>query len=574
MPTNTEKLRNTLLKKGYPGVECTEWHNSIKLEGEMNNWKDIVAAGKVATKFGYKGVVNEIKLKGFEEPAIRAPKVVDGAIDNRKPDVLIIGGGVIGCSIARELSKFKLDILLLDKESDVAMHASSRNDGMIHPGIASHVNTLRGKMNVKGNAMYTQICKELDVPFERYGNLILFSSKPLALGAGALFKVRSKHYGIPMEFIDRKRLETEFEPNITDDVVAAYSFPSSGVLSPYKLTVAFAENAVENGVEVSLDTMVLSMRKDYDKILSVKTNRGTVYPKTVINAAGVFCDQIAAMADDKFFSIHPRKGEVVILDKKKGPDVTRSMGLVSANMVNSTSKGGGVMRTIDNNVLVGPDAYEQPLREDFSTHRENINAVLDKHLKLIKTFHPSDAITYFSGIRACTYEEEFIVERSEYVKNLIHAAGIQSPGLASAPAIAEEISKITVSVLSETMQVHANDKYNPYRTKTPHLGKLSFEEKQKVIKENPDYGVIICRCEEISKGEIIDAINSPVPATSIDAIKRRVRPGMGRCQGGFCSPLVTNIICEQTGLTPDQITKSGGDSNLLYEKTPKGGASK
>ncbi len=574
MPTKVEKLQSTLMKKGFPGIECTEWHNSIKLEGEMNNWSDIVAAGKVAAKFGYKGVVNEIKLKGFEEPEIRAPKVVDGSIDNRKPDVLIIGGGVIGCSIARELSKYNLDILLLDKESDVAMHASSRNDGMIHPGIASHINTLRGKMNVKGNEMYTQVCKELDIPFERYGNLILFSNKTLALGAGALFKVRSKHYGIPMEFVSREKLVKEYEPNISDEVVAAYSFPRAGVLSPYKLTVALAENAVENGVQVSLDTIVLSMTKNHDQILSVNTNRGKVYPKTVINAAGVFSDKVAEMADDKFFSIHPRKGEIVILDKKKGTDVTRSMGLVKANMVNSTSKGGGVMRTIDNNVLVGPDAYEQPLREDFSTNRENINAVMDKHLKLIKTFHPSDAITYFAGVRACTYEEEFIVERSEYVKNLIHAAGIQSPGLASAPAIAEEISKITVEVLSESMKVDVNDKFNPCRHKTPHLSRLSFQEKQKVIKENPDYGVIICRCEEISKGEIIDAINSPVPATSIDAIKRRVRPGMGRCQGGFCSPLVTNIICEQTGLTPDKITKSGGDSNLLFEKTPKGGASK
>ncbi|MEG1819193.1 MAG: NAD(P)/FAD-dependent oxidoreductase [Oscillospiraceae bacterium] len=563
------------MKKGYTGIECIEWHNSIKLEGEMNNWKDIVAAGKVATKFGYKGVVNEIELKGFTQPAIRTPKVKDGAIHNRKPDVLIIGGGVIGCSIARELSRYNLDILLLDKESDVAMHASSRNDGMIHPGIASHANTLRGKMNVKGNAMYTQVCKELDIPFERYGNLILFSNKTLSYGAGVLFKYRAKHYGIPMEFINRQKLEKEYEPNISDEVVSAYSFPSAGVLSPYKLTVALAENAVENGVEVSLDTIVTSINKSANgKIDSVITNRGTVYPKTVINAAGVFSDEIAAMADDKFFSIHPRKGELVILDKKKGPDVTRSMGLVQLNMVNATSKGGGVMRTIDNNVLVGPDAYEQPLREDFSTHRENIQAVMDKHLKLIKTFQPSDAITYFAGVRACTYEEEFIVERSEYVKNLVHAAGIQSPGLASAPAIAEEIREITVNILSEIMQVVPNDKFNPYRERTPHLGRLSFEEKQKVIKENPDYGIIICRCEEISKGEIIDAINSPLPATSIDALKRRVRPGMGRCQGGFCSPLVTSIICEQTNMTPDQITKSGGDSNLLFAKTPKGGASK
>jgi glycerol-3-phosphate dehydrogenase len=573
VPKKVEKLHSTLMKKGIPGIECTQWHNSIKLEGELGNWQDIITAGKIATKFGYKGVVNEIKLRGFKEPEIKAPKIKDNAIDNRRPDVVIIGGGVIGCSIAREMSKYDLDILVLEKESDVAMHASSRNDGMIHPGIASHTNTLRGKMNVKGNAMYTKLCQELDIPFERYGNFILFDDKKIAYGAGALFAYRAKHYGIEMEYCNREKL-VELEPNLTDKAVAGYSFPSAGVLSPYKLTVALAENAVENGVEFSLDTIVTSMHKLHGEIVSVQTNRGKIYPKAVINAAGTFSDCVADMAEDKFFTIHPRKGEIVILDKKKGPDVTRSMGLVSPEMLYSTSKGGGVMRTIDNNVLVGPDAYEQPLREDFSTHRENIQAVLNKHLKLIKTFEPSDAITYFAGIRACTYEEEFVIERSEYVKNLIHAAGIQSPGLASAPAIAEEICKITVNALSECMQVIPNSKFNPNRRRVPHLDKLSFDEKQKVIKENPDYGVIVCRCEEISRGEIIDAVNSALPATSVDAIKRRVRPGMGRCQGGFCAPLVTNIICEQTGLTPEQITKCGGDSNLLFEKTPKGGASK
>lgn len=572
MPEKIDLVQKALNRKGYKDIECVEWHHSIKLQGEMDDWSEIVKAGKVAAKFGYKGVVNEVKLKGFSDPTINKPEVNDLAINDRKPDVLIIGGGVIGCSIARELSKNKLDILLVDKESDVAMHASSRNDGMIHPGIASSSKSLKGKMNVKGNAMYTQVCKELDIPFERFGNLILYSDKVFGVLANEVFKVRAKKLGIPgWEKLNVEQLK-EIEPNITDEAVGAFSFPSSGVLSPYKLTVALAENAVENGVQISLDTIVLSMGMQGNKIASVKTNRGIVYPKVVINAAGVFSDCIADMADDKFFSIHPRKGECVILDKKKGPFVTRSMGLVGVNMVNSNTKGGGVMRTIDWNVLVGPDAYEQPLKEDFSTHKENIDAVMKKHLPLIKGYTPADAITYFAGIRAANYEEEFIIERSEYVDNFVHAAGIQSPGLASAPAIAEEISKITVEVLKPYMKVVKNEEFNPYRQRKPHLDRLSFEEKQKVIKENPDYGVIICRCEEISKGEIIDAINSPIPATSIDAVKRRVRPGMGRCQGGFCSPLVTKIICEQTGLTPDKITKSGGNSNILFDKTPKGGA--
>lgn len=567
--TTAQKLERTLRGKGYEGVSCTEWRKSIRLEGELDDWKAIVKAGKIAAKAGYKGVINDITLKGFTPPPIRTPKQRDNALEGRRPDVLIIGGGVIGCAIARELSKNALDILLLDKESDVAMHASSRNDGMIHPGIASHANTLRGKMNVKGNAMYTQLCEELGVPFQRYGNLILYADHIFGTVAEPYLGERARKLGIVGGKISRKRLR-EIEPNITDRALGAFEYPSSGVLSPYKLTVALAENAVENGAQVSLDTIVTGMEMEGDAIGSVFTNRGAIHPRLVINAAGVFSDQIAEMANDRFFSIHPRKGELVILDKKKGPLVTRSMGLIDLSQATSDTKGGGVMRTIDQNVLVGPDAYEQPMREDFSTHRENIDAILKKHLPLIKGFAPSDVITYFAGIRAATYEEEFIIERSEYVQNLIHAAGIQSPGLASAPAIAEEISRITVDALQEQMEVKPNTGFNPRRRVIPHMSDLTTEEKQEIIRKNPDYGVIICRCEGISKGEIVDTIHSPIPATTIDALKRRVRPSMGRCQGGFCSPLVTQIICEETGLSPEEVTKSGEDSNLILERTHKG----
>ncbi|HRT82476.1 MAG TPA: FAD-dependent oxidoreductase, partial [Oscillospiraceae bacterium] len=348
----------------------------------------------------------------------------------------------------------------------------------------------------------------------------------------------------------------------------AFEYPSSGVLSPYKLTVALADNAIENGARFSLNTIVESMELENGAIVGVKTNRGTIRPRMVINAAGVFSDIVAQMANDRFFTIHPRKGECAILDKKKGPLVTRSMGLIGFSMLTSDTKGGGVMRTIDQNVLVGPDAYEQPLREDFSTNAENMNIILEKHLPLIKGFQKSDVIAYFSGIRAATYEEEFIVEKSDYVKNLIHAAGIQSPGLAAAPAIAEKIAEITVKAfLTEYGEkLSPNERFNPRRRLAPNMAKLSTEEKQRLIKENPDYGIVICRCEGISKGEIIDAVNSPLPADSLDAIKRRVRPGMGRCQGGFCSPLVMEIISEQTGKPTEEITKSGEGSEIITHR--------
>lgn len=565
MADRLKKVQKALRKKDLGGIECTEVRNCIRLEGEMDSWTDIVKAGKTAAKFGYKGVLNDISLKGFDEPAIRAPKTTDSSLEGVEPDVMIIGGGVIGCSIARELTKYQLNVLLVDKESDVAMQASSRNDGMIHPGIASHPGTLRGEMNVRGNAMYTQICKDLSIPFERWSNLILYSDRFFGFASSFVFAEREKKLGIEGHKVSLEKLH-EIEPNITDKAIGAFEFPSSGVLSPYKLTVAFAENAVENGAKVSLDTIVTGMTVEGGKITAVKTNRGTVRPKAVINAAGTFSDKIAEMADDRFFTIHPRKGHLAILDKKQGSLVQRSMGLIGLSQAFSDTKGGGVMRTIDGNVLVGPDAFEQPYREDFSTKRENVDVMLNKHLPLIKGFSKADVITYFAGVRAATYEEEFIVEGSERVENLIHAAGIQSPGLASAPAIAEDITKITVDRLSKVMEVKKNDSFNPRRRVTPVMAKLSLEEKQAAIAANPDYGIVVCRCEGISRGEIIDAINSPVPATSIDAIKRRVRPGMGRCQGGFCMPLVTGIICEQTGMKPSEVTKSGEGSELLFEK--------
>lgn len=556
-----EKLNKKLIKKGFEGIECSEWRRSVKLEGELDDWKRIVAAGKLAAKFDYKAVINNITLKGFTPPPIKEPAAKDNALEALTPDVLIIGGGVIGCAIARELSKYKLDILLVEKESDVALHASSRNDGMIHPGIASHPGTLRGEMNVRGNELYTQLCKDLSVPFERYGSLILFSSHTFGLILSLVFARRERLLGIQGHKISRSRL-VEIEPNITDKAVGAFEYPSSGVLSPYKLTAALADNAVENGAKISLNTIVKSIQTKTGKITGVVTNRGIIRPRVVINAAGVFADQIAAMADDGFFTIHPRKGECAILDKKKGPLVTRAMGLVDFSAVSSDSKGGGVMRTITQNVLVGPDAYEQPLREDFSTHKENMDALLAKHLPLIKGFTKADVITYFSGIRAATYEEEFIIEKSEHITNLVHAAGIQSPGLASAPAIAEKISELTREVLAGEIKVVPNDKFNPRRRISPDITKLTLDEKQAAIKKNADYGIVICRCEGISKGEIIDAINSPVPALSLDAIKRRIRPGMGRCQGGFCSPLVMQIISEQTGMKPQEVTKNGEGSYI------------
>lgn len=560
-----EKVQRLIQKEVNKEIYCREWNSSVILDGQVDSWDMVIKAGKLATKRGYKGVVNRIELKGLNIPLIKAPNVRDLSLNGKKPEVVIIGGGVIGCAIARELSKWDISILLLEKEADLAMHTSSRNDGMIHPGIEAPVGSKKSVFNVRGNELYSKITKELGVPFNRCGSTVLFDRGFIRLAKPYLMS-RANKTGVKDVTVLNKIEVGKLEPNITDDIVGAVHFGTTGILSPYRMTYAFAENAAMNGVEFSLDTLVESFIMNGNEIIGVNTNRGVVYPKAIINAAGVFADKIANMAGDQFFTIHPRKGETLILDRKKGALINGVVAKPSLNLTKGNTKGGGIIKTIDGNILVGPDAYEQPFREDYSTNSTNIENILKKHLPVVPKLSKGDVITYYAGIRAATYEEDFIIERSERIDNLIYAAGIQSPGLASAPAIAEEIEKITCGVLGEKIELKKKAYWNSIRKGIPEVRNMSFEERAKLIKEKPEYGEIICRCEEISKGEIRDALTSPIKVDTVDAIKRRVKAGAGRCQGGFCLPQVLKIINEESGKSFDKITKKGKDSNILIEK--------
>lgn len=564
-------IRDDIKKAGGKNVECREWHSSIVLEGSAEKWDDVVKLGFIAANRGYKGVVNRIDVRGLKIPGIKKPSLMDSSLDGKRFDVLIIGGGITGCAIARELSKWDLSVLLIDKEDDVSMHASSRNDGMIHPGIEPKPGSKKAYFNVRGNALYLKVTEELDVPFRRSGSIVLYSKRWMKIAA-PYFYMRAQKNGVKgMKFLSPSEVK-KIEPNITDQIGGGAFFSSTGVLSPYRMTEAYAENAAVNGVKFSLNTIALGMEREGEKIASVLTNRGRIYPRIVINAAGVYSDKIAEMAGDGFFTIHPRKGQLVFLDKKKGRLLHSVVAMPDLKNIDGNTKGGGLVKTIDGNLLAGPDAYEQPYREDFSTDRENIENIMKKHLRLLPGLSPSDVITYCAGIRAASYEEDFIVEASEYVKNLIHAAGIQSPGLASAPAIAEEIEKITIKKISEFKEVKPNPIYNPRRKGIPHLSKMDDAARDALIKKRPDYGEIVCRCEEVSRGEIVDALHSPIPVHTVDGIKRRVGAGMGRCQGGFCLPAVMKIISDETGEDMLSITKKGGSSHLLCNETKGDGS--
>ncbi len=565
-----EKIAAKVEKRYGVRVGVCQDDRSIILSGECNDWNTIVAIGKMFADAGTgKHVVNKITLAGYVEKAERLPAIRDGALDNTDWDVVVIGGGISGCAVARELSRYNLRILLCEKHSDVARGASGANDGMVHAGIDLKHRCNKLRYGVAGNAMYGDICRELGVEFNRCGQYVIFTSKLIKFLAKSTVK-RARKHGIPGVTIIGKKQICEIEPRVKDFAVGALYVPSTGVVSPYKLTIAYAENAVQNGVKVSLDTAVLGMKKDGDKVSEVITNRGTVTAKCVVNCAGVFADEIAQMADDEYFTIHPRKGTDLLMDTNASglPTHCISMGPTLKSATHSSStKGGGIIITVDDNVLIGPDAIEVPDREDTSTVQSSIDSVFQRQSACCPSLRKNEIIAYFAGVRAPTYEEDFIIERSAKVPNLVHVAGIQSPGITAAPAFAKDVAQITAEYLASCgADVQLKPDFDPVRKAPVCAKKLSDADRDKLIRSDPDFGKIICRCEQVSLGEIKQAINNPLGVHTVDGVKRRVRAGMGRCQGGFCMPLVTQTIANQTGVEVSDVTKDDIGSNIAVGK--------
>lgn len=569
---NLARIRKAV-NKIAPSVTVEEWRGCVRLTGECDDWATIYKCGIAAVDKHSLGVLNDVKLKGFhEEP--KKPTLKDNAIDGQRPDVLVIGGGIAGCSVLRELSRLDLDVLLVEKANDVATGASCRNDGCIHPGIDLHKGQLKLKYVLKGNEQYRQLVKDLGLELKPWGQTFIFSTHWENAIVSPLFWLKSKIIGVPgVKHLTPKQLK-EMEPNPPKWAKGAMFMSSAGMISPYKTTIALCDNAIQNGARVSLNTIVEGMDVKDGKIVAVHTNRGTVYPKAVVNCAGIYSDVIADMAGDRTFTIHPRKGTDIILDKKKVGYALSSFArsyfapLPKENQPENKeqvghTKGGGVMRTVDGNILVGPDAHEVPSREDYSTSITDINNIIKKQQLAQPMLNKGDIITYFSGTRAATYEEDFVVRRGIFTSNIYEVAGIQSPGITAAPAIACDIR----DWVKEDLKAKNKTNFNPIYKHTPRLANLPEKEREAYIKKNSDYGEIICRCEEVSKGEIIDALNSPLKVATIDGIKRRVRPGMGRCQGGFCSPLVAKIIAEHEGIKIEDVLKGDEGSVVVYGDT-------
>jgi glycerol-3-phosphate dehydrogenase len=558
-------VRLALKKAGLAQIDAHEWRQSVVLTGKAGTWAQYITAGYAAANRGYKGVANNIEADGIEPEESFLPPNRDTDLEGQSFDVAIIGGGVTGAAVARELARWDIKIALFEKEEDLAKQASGRNNGMIHCGLATRAGTKKSLYNLRGNKLYSSAAGELGFKLAWPGQLVLLPSdwQRILYPVAVLEAARKGVEGIRL--LSRRQV-FKLEPNATGSQHGAIMMPATGIVAPYQVTVAYAENAVQNGASVFLNTAALGFVMDRAKITGIITNRGTVRARLVINAAGVWADKVAGYAGDRFFTIHPRKGVMAILDKRTGAH-QKSILSMSRLGIRSHSKGGSLTPTVDGNILMGPNALEVPCREDFATSPDDIDFLLQRHLPLNNTLRSSHIITYYAGVRPCTFEEDFIIEPSQYVTNLIHAAGIQSPGLSAAPAIAVDVAEMAVATLKREKEVRPNPNFDPIRRSQPLLSELSLEERAKAIAANPSYGRIVCRCEAISEGEIVDALRSPLPVDTLDAVKRRTRAGMGRCQGSFCTPAVLAIVAGETGQDITAVCKKEAGSQMLLSPT-------
>ena len=473
-------------------------------------------------------------------------------------DIAIVGAGVTGAMTARELSQYDLKIALLDKCNDVAMGATKANSGIVHAGFDAAEGSLMAKLNVEGCAMMAETCKKLNVPYKNNGSLVVAFSEEETEHLQKLYD-RGVKNGVPdMKILSKEEL-LAMEPNLNPDACGALYAPTAGIVCPYELTIAAAECAVTNGVEFIRNCEVKAVETDDEKI-TLDTTQGKIEAKYVINAAGVFADDLARMAGDDTIHITARRGEYFLLDKSVGNTVNHTIFQCPSKM----GKGILVAQTVDGNLLMGPTAEDIEDKSDVSTSNAGLNNVKKFAAKSVPTINARNAITSFTGLRAHADAHEFIIGVSEKNPRLINAAGIESPGLSSSPAIAKYIDNIVKSLFSD-LTVKAD--YDDTREAPVRFRHMTDEEREELIKKNSAYGRIICRCETITEGEILDAIHAPAGARDVDGVKRRTRAGMGRCQGGFCGSKVVEILARELGCELNDISKFGGNSNILFDRT-------
>ena len=468
-------------------------------------------------------------------------------------DVIIIGGGVSGAASARELSRYKVRACVLEKEEDVCCGTSKANSAIVHAGYDAAPGSLKAKLNVRGNEMMEQLSEDLDFPFQKTGSLVICLSGEEMPGLQELYDKGVANGVKGLKILDREEV-LGMEPNITDDVYAALYAPSAGIVCPFGMNIALAENACTNGVEFRFNTEVLDIRKT-ENGYEIHTNRGMFQAKCVVNAAGVYADKIHNMVSKKKIHITPRRGEYCLLDKSAGTHVSRTI----FSLPTKYGKGVLVTPTVHGNLLIGPTAVDIENKEGTNTTREGLDEVISKAGQNVKNLPMRQVITSFAGLRAHEDGSEFIIGEADDAEGFIDCAGIESPGLTSCPAIGGMVAEI----LREKLGLEEKENFISTRKGILNPNTLAKEERAELIRKEPAYGNIICRCEMITEGEILDAIRRPLGARSLDGVKRRTRAGMGRCQSGFCSPRTMEILARELHMNMSDITKSGGNSRLV-----------
>lgn len=468
-------------------------------------------------------------------------------------DVIIIGGGVVGAATARELSRYALSICVIEKEEDVCSGTSKANSAIVHAGFDALPGTQKAKFNVMGNAGMEALSHELSFEFRRNGSLVLCFSDEDMPRLGELYR-RGLQNGVPDLRILTGKEARKKEPNLTDDVVAALYAPTGGIVCPFGLTIALAENAADNGVEFRFHTQAREIRKTENGYLVV-TDSGDFQTRYVVNAAGVYADALHNMVSARKLHITPRKGDYILLDKEAGGHVASTI----FQLPGKYGKGVLVTPTVHGNLLLGPTATDVADKENTATTAKELGQVLEKSAVSVKNIPYRLTITSFSGVRAHEDGDDFVIGEAQDAPGFFDAAGIESPGLSSAPAIGAYLAE----QIAKRAGAKRNAAFHPQRRGFVKLAEKSPEERALLIRENPLYGVIVCRCMQISEGEIVDAIRRTLGARSLDGIKRRVHQGMGRCQAGFCTPKAMEILSRETGIPMEKICKNRDGSEML-----------
>lgn len=476
-------------------------------------------------------------------------------------DIIIIGAGVIGASIARELSKYQLKTLVLEKNSDVGDETSSANSAIVHSGYDPHPGTLKAELNVFGNHLFTKLCEDLDVEFERIGSLTVATNLEEADYLSKLYQ-NGLENGVEMEMICQGKLR-EMEPFITKKAIKALYAKSAGIVNPFELVVALMENAIDNGVSLKLNEEVINILRK-DNYYEVITKNNQYQSKIICNCAGLNSDFINNLVSDKKEEIKPRKGEYYVLDHFPGEYVKHTLFSVPS------SKGKGVLvsPTTHGNYLIGPSSEFVGEKDDKTTDTKTLEDVINEAYRLVDYIPMQHVIRQFSGLRAYHQSNDFVINSPE--SGFINLLGIQSPGLASSPAIAlKAVAMIEKELNGLGVTLIENEKFNPKRRPLYRINKLSIEKRQELIKKDPRFGKIVCRCEKVSLGEVVDCIHRSCGALTIKGVKKRVRPGFGKCQGGFCEPLIMKILAQELGKNQLDIKYANPNSYILLEESFK-----